>query len=204
MHTARILIAGTALAGSLVLAVPAAHAATADVWDQSGASSSQTWSGNDADHGDSGSSSSPSSSSSSDSTSSDSGWSGGASGSKEKEDSYGKEKEESYGKEKEESYGKEKEGSYGKEKEESYGKEKQESYGKESYGKESYGKEKEHSYEGGWKPHGGIHTGGGGMATGQSGDALAVGTALLLGGLGAGSYALRRRRGGSVRMTGVA
>ncbi|MER7162559.1 hypothetical protein ABT380_29220, partial [Streptomyces lydicus] len=40
------------------------------------------------------------------------------------------------------------------------------------------------------KPHGGIHTGGGGMATGSG---MAAGSVLMLGGLGAGAYMLRRR-----------
>ncbi|MFC9328974.1 hypothetical protein [Kitasatospora sp. NPDC057015] len=41
-------------------------------------------------------------------------------------------------------------------------------------------------------PHGGVHTGGGGMAV--SGNGMASGAALLLGGLGIGAYALRRRK----------
>ncbi|MFD4655664.1 hypothetical protein ACFWP2_08480 [Kitasatospora sp. NPDC058444] len=41
-------------------------------------------------------------------------------------------------------------------------------------------------------PHGGVHTGGGGLAL--SGSGLASGAVLLLGGLGAGAYALRRGR----------
>ncbi|MEU9045475.1 MULTISPECIES: hypothetical protein [unclassified Kitasatospora] len=41
-------------------------------------------------------------------------------------------------------------------------------------------------------PHGGVHTGGGGLAL--SGGGLASGAVLLLGGLGAGAYALRRGR----------
>ncbi|MET9669197.1 hypothetical protein ABZY19_28100, partial [Streptomyces sp. NPDC006475] len=41
------------------------------------------------------------------------------------------------------------------------------------------------------KPQGGVHTGGGGLAV--SGSAAAAGTVLLLGGLGAGAYMLRRR-----------
>ncbi|MFG2290723.1 hypothetical protein ACGFOU_32170 [Streptomyces sp. NPDC048595] len=40
------------------------------------------------------------------------------------------------------------------------------------------------------KPRGGIHTGGGGMATNSG---LAAGSVLMLGGLGAGAYMLRRR-----------
>ncbi|MFF2079346.1 hypothetical protein ACFVXG_31900 [Kitasatospora sp. NPDC058162] len=54
------------------------------------------------------------------------------------------------------------------------------------------GKEEEHT------PHGGVHTGGGGLAL--SGGGLASGAVLLLGGLGAGAYALRRGR----RTTGAA
>ncbi|WP_333768859.1 hypothetical protein [Streptomyces sp. IBSBF 2435] len=49
--------------------------------------------------------------------------------------------------------------------------------------------------EGSWhgkEPHGGVHTGGGGMAL--SGGGMAAGSVLLLGGLGAGAVALRRRR----------
>ncbi len=41
-------------------------------------------------------------------------------------------------------------------------------------------------------PHGGVHTGGGGMAV--SGNGAASGAVLLLGGLGVGAYALRRRK----------
>ncbi|WP_329490969.1 hypothetical protein OG618_31460 [Kitasatospora sp. NBC_01246] len=41
-------------------------------------------------------------------------------------------------------------------------------------------------------PHGGVHTGGGGLAL--SGGGLASGAVLLLGGLGAGAIALRRGR----------
>jgi hypothetical protein len=49
--------------------------------------------------------------------------------------------------------------------------------------------------DGSWqKPHGGMHTGGGGMSLG-GGSSLAAGSVLLLGGLGAGAYVLRRRRG---------
>lgn len=44
------------------------------------------------------------------------------------------------------------------------------------------------------KPHGGMHTGGGGMSL-AGGSSLAAGSVLLLGGLGAGAYVLRRRRG---------
>jgi hypothetical protein len=43
------------------------------------------------------------------------------------------------------------------------------------------------------KPHGGLHTGGGGTAL-ESGSGLAAGSFLLLGGLGAGALVLRRRR----------
>ena len=42
-------------------------------------------------------------------------------------------------------------------------------------------------------PHGGMHTGGGWMA-GDSGSGLAAGSVLLLGGVGAGAFVLRRRR----------
>ncbi len=39
-----------------------------------------------------------------------------------------------------------------------------------------------------------MHTGGGWMATG-TGSSLAAGSVLLLGGVGAGAFVLRRRRG---------
>ncbi|MFG3055871.1 hypothetical protein ACGFZP_33660 [Kitasatospora sp. NPDC048239] len=55
----------------------------------------------------------------------------------------------------------------------------------ESKGEESKGEE----YK---APHGGVHTGGGGLAL--SGGGLASGAVLLLGGLGAGAIALRRGR----------
>ncbi|MGY4949671.1 hypothetical protein ACWGOP_30225, partial [Streptomyces nigrescens] len=52
----------------------------------------------------------------------------------------------------------------------------------------------DHDRDGGYgdhrKPHGGIHTGGGGLATGGG---MAAGSVLMLGGLGAGAYMLRRR-----------
>ncbi|MFC9948686.1 hypothetical protein ACFVI1_37735, partial [Streptomyces pratensis] len=41
------------------------------------------------------------------------------------------------------------------------------------------------------KPEGGVHTGGGAMAL--SGSSLAAGSVLMLGGLGAAAYKLRRR-----------
>ncbi|MGW1373236.1 hypothetical protein ACWD6P_03020 [Streptomyces sp. NPDC002446] len=44
------------------------------------------------------------------------------------------------------------------------------------------------------KPHGGIHTGGGGLATNSG---MAAGSLLMVGGLGAGAYMLRRRSSGS-------
>ena len=44
------------------------------------------------------------------------------------------------------------------------------------------------------RPHGGMHTGGGWMASG-GGSGLAAGSVLLLGGVGAGAFVLRRRRG---------
>ncbi|MEV8097785.1 hypothetical protein [Kitasatospora sp. NPDC085879] len=63
-------------------------------------------------------------------------------------------------------------------------------------GKESKDSEKETKADGSWAdkaPHGGVHTGGGGIAV--SGGGLATGAALLAGGLGVGTVALRRRRG---------
>jgi hypothetical protein len=53
----------------------------------------------------------------------------------------------------------------------------------------------------GWdgrEPHGGMHTGGGGMSL-AGGGSLAAGSVLLLGGLGAGAFVLRRRRNGGTR-----
>lgn len=47
-------------------------------------------------------------------------------------------------------------------------------------------------HEKGEKPRGGVHTGGGGLA--DTGSGMAAGSVLLLGGLGAGAYALRRRK----------
>ncbi|MFJ9586206.1 hypothetical protein, partial [Streptomyces acidicola] len=67
---------------------------------------------------------------------------------------------------------------------EDHGKEEREEHGKEreEHGKEHFGKE---------RPKGGIHAGGGGLAT--SGGSMTAGSVLLLGGLGAGAYMLRRR-----------
>ncbi|MFJ3820914.1 hypothetical protein ACIPW1_07510, partial [Streptomyces nodosus] len=48
---------------------------------------------------------------------------------------------------------------------------------------------REHKHHDG--PRGGVKAGGGGLA--QSGNGLAAGSALLLGGLGTGAYMLRRR-----------
>ncbi|MER7755812.1 hypothetical protein [Kitasatospora sp. NPDC097643] len=59
--------------------------------------------------------------------------------------------------------------------------------GKSEEHKGSEGKGEEHK-----APHGGVHTGGGGLSL--SGGGLASGAVLLLGGLGAGAYALRRGR----------
>ncbi|MFJ9461244.1 hypothetical protein ACIRST_40010 [Kitasatospora sp. NPDC101447] len=71
-----------------------------------------------------------------------------------------------------------------------------ESKGSESKGGESKGSEEhkgsEAKDEDHKTPHGGVHTGGGGMSL--SGGGLASGAVLLLGGLGAGAYALRRGR----------
>ncbi|GAA0928840.1 hypothetical protein [Streptomyces thermoalcalitolerans] len=65
------------------------------------------------------------------------------------------------------------------------------------YGDKGYGDKGDHDRKGGhhWKghkPHGGVHAGGGGLA--QSPDTLALGSVLVLGGLGAGAYMLRRRQ----------
>ncbi|MEW1907187.1 hypothetical protein AB0442_01855 [Kitasatospora sp. NPDC085895] len=67
-----------------------------------------------------------------------------------------------------------------------------------TYESKSEGKDsgEETKAEGSWAdkaPHGGVHTGGGGIAV--SGSGLATGAALLAGGLGVGTVALRRRRG---------
>lgn len=64
-------------------------------------------------------------------------------------------------------------------------------------GDKGYGDKGDHDRKGGhhWKghkPHGGVHAGGGGLA--QSPDTLALGSVLVLGGLGAGAYMLRRRQ----------
>ncbi|MFJ9607592.1 hypothetical protein ACIRS1_14775 [Kitasatospora sp. NPDC101176] len=64
--------------------------------------------------------------------------------------------------------------------------------GKGSEGKGSEGKGYEGKGEDSKTPHGGVHTGGGGLAL--SGGGLASGAVLLLGGLGAGAVALRRGR----------
>ncbi|MYR59010.1 hypothetical protein GTY54_23135, partial [Streptomyces sp. SID625] len=42
------------------------------------------------------------------------------------------------------------------------------------------------------KPHGGVHAGGGGLA--QDTNTMGLGAALVLGGVGAGAYMLRRRK----------
>ncbi|MFD5271552.1 hypothetical protein [Streptomyces sp. NPDC058335] len=62
-------------------------------------------------------------------------------------------------------------------------------YKKDEYKKDEYKKDE---YAGGEhdKPKGGMHTGGGGLASSGS---TAVGGLALLGGLGAGAYVLRRR-----------
>lgn len=72
-------------------------------------------------------------------------------------------------------------------------------YSQNSGGSEEWGSKKEEESkgkEGGWsghkKPHGGMHTGGGGMALNGNGG-MTAGALLLVGGLGAGAYVLRRR-----------
>ncbi|MGW4824900.1 hypothetical protein ACWEP4_39810, partial [Streptomyces sp. NPDC004227] len=44
------------------------------------------------------------------------------------------------------------------------------------------------------QPRGGVHAGGGGLAQSSNTLGLGAGAALLLGGLGAGAYMLRRRQ----------
>jgi len=71
------------------------------------------------------------------------------------------------------------------------------SFGSDDHDKFKDGKEKfkdEHDKKdhfGKEKPKGGVHAGGGGLAT--SGGSMTAGSVLLLGGLGAGAYMLRRR-----------
>ncbi|MER7584841.1 hypothetical protein [Kitasatospora sp. NPDC097691] len=70
-----------------------------------------------------------------------------------------------------------------------------ESKGEEHKGSDSKGEEHKGSEakdEDHKTPHGGVHTGGGGLSL--SGGGLASGAVLLLGGLGAGAFALRRGR----------
>jgi hypothetical protein len=59
---------------------------------------------------------------------------------------------------------------------------------------EKVGGEETQSDTEGQRPHGGMHTGGGGLSL-AGGSSLAAGSVLLAGGLGAGAWALRRRRG---------
>ncbi|KAK1183113.1 hypothetical protein B7755_036275 [Streptomyces sp. NBS 14/10] len=189
MRSTRALIAGTALVASLTLGAPAA-AFAADVSDPGGHGGYSSGQESE-DYGSGGS------------------WKEKESKGKEESDfGKGKEEESGFGKGKEEESGfgkgKEEESDFGKGKEEesgygkddyskgSYGSKEEEKggYGKEEHGwggSSSYGKEREHE-----KPHGGVHTGGGGMAT--TGGGMAAGSVLLLGGLGAGAYALRRRK----------
>ncbi|MET9800456.1 hypothetical protein ABZZ38_06975, partial [Streptomyces sp. NPDC006368] len=56
--------------------------------------------------------------------------------------------------------------------------------------KSDYDKGSKDEHDKGEKPRGGVHAGGGGLA--ESGT-MAAGSVLLLGGLGAGAYMLRRR-----------
>ncbi|MGY0057277.1 hypothetical protein ACWY4P_12035 [Streptomyces sp. LZ34] len=180
MRSTRALIAGTALAASLTLGAPAA-AFAADVSDPGGHGGYS--SGQEAeDYGSGGSWKEKESKGKEEGD-----WSG-SKGKEEKEeggygDKGGYSDKGDYGSKSD--YGSDYSKGYGKEKEEdSYGKGKDEhSWG----GSSSYGKEREHG-----KPHGGVHTGGGGMAT--TGGGMAAGSVLLLGGLGAGAYALRRRK----------
>ncbi|MFE0186447.1 hypothetical protein [Streptomyces sp. NPDC058989] len=58
------------------------------------------------------------------------------------------------------------------------------------HGRGGYGDHGRGGYGDHRKPRGGIHTGGGGLATNSG---LAAGSVLMLGGLGAGAYMLRRR-----------
>ncbi|WP_086859493.1 hypothetical protein [Streptomyces milbemycinicus] len=190
MRSTRALIAGTALVASLTLGAPAA-AFAADVSDPGGHGGYSSGQESE-DYGSGGSWKEKESKGKEESDfgkgkEEESGFEKG----KEEESGFEKGKEEESGFEK----GKEEESGYGKDdySKGSYGKEEEKGgYGKEEHGwggSSSYGKEREREHE---KPHGGVHTGGGGMAT--TGGGMAAGSVLLLGGLGAGAYALRRRK----------
>ncbi|MEU4895580.1 hypothetical protein AB0B12_28585 [Streptomyces sp. NPDC044780] len=186
MRSTRALFTGAAIAATLTLGAPAA-AFAADVSDPGG-------------HG--GYSSSQ--------ESSEDGYGQGGSSWKDKDrEEHGKEEQgkEEHGKEEQ---GKEEHGKEEPRKEEhesdwsGRGKDEDErdwsGHGKEEREHEWSGKKDDHEWSGGsWKDHekgekprGGVHTGGGGMAT--TGSGMAAGSVLLLGGLGAGAYALRRRK----------
>ncbi|ATL86367.1 MULTISPECIES: hypothetical protein [Streptomyces] len=181
MRSTRALFTGAAIAATLTLGAPAA-AFAADVSDPGG-------------HG--GYSSSQ--------ESSEDGYGQGGSSWKDKDDHGREEGREDHRKEEEE-HGKEemKGKDEGEEHEFGHGKEEGKEEGKEhefrrdhDFGREH---DRDHDWSGGsWKDHekgekprGGVHTGGGGLA--NTGSGMAAGSVLLLGGLGAGAYALRRRK----------
>ncbi|GAA3357758.1 hypothetical protein GCM10017744_029640 [Streptomyces antimycoticus] len=178
MRSTRALFTGAAIAATLTLGAPAA-AFAADVSDPGG-------------HG--GYSSSQ--------ESSEDGYGQGGSSWKDKDDHGREDGREDHGREdgREEDHGKDemKGKDEGGERDwsSSHGKDE----GREHDNHEWDGKKDDHEWNGGsWKDHekgdkprGGVHTGGGGMAT--TGSGMAAGSVLLLGGLGAGAYALRRRK----------
>jgi hypothetical protein len=63
----------------------------------------------------------------------------------------------------------------------------QDSYGKDAYGQDSYGKDWKGKHD---KPHGGVHTGGGGLAE----PSVTAGGLAVLGVAAAGMYAARRKK----------
>ncbi|MER8153680.1 hypothetical protein [Streptomyces sp. NPDC094472] len=177
MRSTRALFTGAAIAATLTLGAPAA-AFAADVSDPGG-------------HG--GYSSSQ--------ESSEDGYGQGGSSWKDKDDHGREDGREDHGKE--EMKGKDEGGE--RDWSSSHGKDEGRDF---DHGKDE-GRERDHEWDGkkddhdwsggGWKDHekgdkprGGVHTGGGGMAT--TGSGMAAGSVLLLGGLGAGAYALRRRK----------
>lgn len=189
MRSTRALFTGAAIAATLTLGAPAA-AFAADVSDPGG-------------HG--GYSSSQ--------ESSEDGYGQGGSSWKDKDDNGREEGREDHGREegredhgKEEEHGKEE--MKGKDEGDDWsgrGKDEDKEHGRDhDFGREHdrdwSDKKDDHDWSGGsWKDHekgekprGGVHTGGGGLA--NTGSGMAAGSVLLLGGLGAGAYALRRRK----------